>query len=136
VETRISATDFPDGCPLVDRGIVPDHNHWPPKMPKQMLQKAADLQMLDVFLVQHVIQPAGETLRTNGKSGDGRNPITFLMVTNNGCLPPWSPRLSHGRDQKESRFIDECDMGTQPHSVFFTRGQWVRFHSSTDCSSR
>ena len=136
METRVTATDFPDGITFVDGGIVPYHNHRPPKMPEQMPEKQADLWMFDVVRMQHVIQAAANTLRTEGKGGDDRNPIPFLMMPNNGCLPSGSPGLAYGRDQEESGFIDKCDMGTQPHSVFFTRGHWVRLHSSMAISSR
>ena len=70
METRVAATDFPDGLPLVDGSIVPDHNHGSAKVTEQMSEKLADLGMLDVFPMQHVIQAAVEAPRTDGQRRD------------------------------------------------------------------
>ena len=72
----------------MDGSVVPDYNHGSAKVTEQMSEKLADLGMLDVFRMQHVIQATAETPRTDGQCRDDRNPITFLMMTNNGCLSP------------------------------------------------
>src|SRR3989344_461825 len=77
-----------------------------------------------------------ETFGADGDAGDGRDSVVAIPMMHNRGLSYGTPRLSDRRDQKETGFVDKDEMGCQPRSVFFTRGQTVRFHFSMARLSR
>jgi len=105
-------------------------------MLEKMSEELTDFSTVDVLFMERVVQTKADSPGTDRKGGYDGNPIMLLQMPNDGSLPAWTPSLSDRRDQEESRLIDECDMGTQPDSVFFIRGHCFRFHSSMACSSR
>jgi len=58
---------------------------------------------------------------------DAVMPVTMMKE---GRLSARSPCLSHRGDQEETPLVDKDDVGTQPRSVVFTRGQLVCFQRS------
>ena len=94
------------------------------------------------FVVADVLRMAPEVqanVPTPGSNGDARNhgdPIMPVAMMNERRLSARRPGLSHRGNQEEARLVDEDDVGTQPCSVFFTRGQFVRFQRSMASSFR
>ena len=94
------------------------------------------------FVVADVLRMAPEVqanVPTPGSNGDARNhgdPIMPVAMMNERRLSARRPGLSHRGNQEEARLVDEDDVGTQPRSVFFTRGQFVRFQRSMTSSFR
>ena len=74
------------------------------------------------------VQADAATPRSKGDARDHGDAIMSVAVMNDGRLAARSPGLSYRGDQEEARLVDEDDVGTQPRSVFFTRGQVRRFH--------
>ena len=136
MEPRELAADFSDPFSLVDAGVVPDHDDGPAEMAQQVAEKIAHLVVPDILRVALEVQADTPAAGSNGDSRDHRDAIMPVAMTDDGRLPARRPGLSKRRDQKEARLVDENDVGTQPRSVFFTRGQFLRFQRSIASSSR
>ena len=101
-----------------------------------MPEEFTDLVVLDVLRVTPEVQADAPTLGRNGDARDHGDAIMPVAMMNDGRLTARSPGLPYRGDQEEARLIDKDDVGTQPRSVFFTRGQFLRFHRSIFSSSR
>jgi len=101
-----------------------------------MAEEHADLFLPDVLEVELVVEAQAVSSRAYGDSRDDRDFVPLIAMTMNRSLASWCPGLDHIRDQQESGFVDEDDVGAQPRSVFFTRGQSCRFQRSMAPSSR
>lgn len=121
---------------LVNASVVPDDDDVTAEMLQQMANERADFCLLDVLTVESVIEPGPLAPVTDRDSRDDGNAIVALMVTVDRSLSARCPRLADRRDEQESGFIYEDDVGPQPRRVFFMRGQSLRFHSSMRASSR
>lgn len=136
METREAGTQRPDGRPFVDAAIVPEHDDRPAQVTEEMAEKLTDLGLVDIRPMQAVVESEVSAARTDREAGNHREPIVPLPETQQRGVAPRRPRLAHTGDQEEARFVDEDEVGAQPRSVFFTRGQSRRFHSLMRASSR
>ena len=136
MQSRESATDFPNPFSFVNAGVVPDHDDVPAEMAQQVSEEFAHLVVPDVLRVALEVQADAPAAGRNGNSRDHGDAIMPVAMMNDGRLPTGSPGLSHRGNQEEARLVDEDDVGTQPRSVFFTRGQFSRFQRSIFSSSR
>ena len=136
VEPREAAADFSDPFAFVNARVVPDHDDSPAEMAQQVAEKIAHLVVPDVLRVALEVQADALAASRDGDSRDHRDAIMPVAMMNDGRRSARSPCLSHRGDQEEARLVDEDDVGTQPRSVFFTRGQFLRFHRSIFSSSR
>jgi hypothetical protein len=136
VEPREAAAEFPNGFAFVNAGIIPDHSDVPAEVAQQIPEEFADLAVPDVRIVALEVQADASTPGSQRDTGDHGDAIVPVAMMNEGCLSARCPGLSHRGDQEEARLVDENDVGTQPRSVFFTRGQSLRFQRSMTSSSR
>ncbi len=136
MQSRKSATDFPNRFSFVNAGVVPDDEDVTPKVAQQVPEEFADLVVSDVLRVAKEIQADALTPGSNREARDHRDAIMPVAMMQEGSLTARSPGLSHRGDQEEARLVDEDDVGTQPRSVFFTRSQSLRFQRSIFSSSR
>ncbi len=131
-----AAADVADALSFVNAGIVPDEDHVPAKVTEEMLEKATDLVVLDVFWVAAKVQSNAAALRGNRDSGDDGDAVSAVTMVYDRRLAPRRPGLAQRRDQEHTGFVDEDEVGTQPRSVFFIRGHSLRFHRLIAASSR
>jgi len=136
VQTRKTSRQPVHGIPLVDLGIVQQHDQMPMQVTQQLTQEGADFRAMDVDRVQMAVQPKASALGTDRDAGNGRNPVVAQDVVVDGRLTTRAPGLAHRWNQQEPGFVDEDDMGCQPRGVFFIRGQTLRFHSPISASLR
>jgi len=130
------AADLPNSVSFVNAGVVPDHDDMPPEMAQQVPEERTDLVVPDVLRVALEVQANAPTPGRKREARDHGDAIMPVAMMDDGRLTAGSPGLSHRGDQEEARLIDEDDVGTQPRSVFFTRGQFLRFQQSMPSSSR
>ncbi len=123
--------------PLVRGRIVQQHNDGSPEMPQQLAQEPADLRLPDVVPVQQIVEAQPVALGAHRNSGNDEDLVApSLAMAINGSLPLRSPGPDHVGDQEEARFVGKDDVGTQPRSVFFIRGQSFCFQRGMAFSSR
>jgi len=116
--------------------VVQDRDHGAAQVAQEIAEKEADLLVSDVVEVKLVEQAQALALRADRNSRDDRDLVPAVAVAMHGSLAARRPSLDHIRDQKEPGFVGKDDVGAQPRSVFFTRGQSCRFHSSIASSFR
>ncbi len=136
MESRKPTADFSDPFSFVNARVVPDHDDPPAEMAQQVAEKIAHLAVPDVLGVALKVQADAPMPGRDGDSRDHRDAIMPVAMTDERRLPTRRPGLPDRRNQEEARLVDENDVGTQPRSVFFTRGQFLRFHRSIFSSSR
>ena len=121
---------------MMDRGAVPDHDDVTAKMLQQIPEEVVHFIARDVLRVQPEVEPKPAALRADGKPADNRDPRMVVAMADDRRLTDRRPGAPNRRDQHEARFVDKDEVGTQPRSVFFTRGHSLRFHCSIRSSSR
>lgn len=136
MEARNAATDFSDAVPFVNAGIVADHDHVTPKMTQEVSEERTDFVVLDVLRMTLKVQTHSAAPGCDRDSGDDGDTVSAIAMLDERGLAPGRPGLPEGRNQQESRLVDENEVGTQPRSVFFRRGQSLRFQRSIASSSR
>jgi len=65
--------------------------------------------------------------RADGDTGDRGDAVMTVPMVQDWCLTDWAPCLPDSRNQEETAFVGEDDVGCQPCGVFFTAGQTIRF---------
>jgi len=136
MQSRVLATDLVKALEAVDRGTVPNDEDMAAQMFEQVPQKVVDLIARDVLRVQPEVESEPPAFRTDRQTTDDRDPGVVVVVADNRGLTDQRPGTPDGRNQHEARFVGKDDVRTQPRSVFFTRGQSLRFHCSIRASSR
>lgn len=136
VQTALLHPQLVQRLPLVGLGVVQEHNDGTVQVPKQVTEEHADLLLPDVLEIELVVEAQTMSPRADGDSRDDRDFVPPIAMTMNRSLPPWRPGPDHIRDQQEPGFVGEDDVGAQPRSVFFTRGQSSRFQRSMASSFR
>jgi hypothetical protein len=129
------------GRPLANRilmnpAILQQHDEVAGDLAQQVAEERRDFAGLDVVLIQLAVQRAVAAPRADGDARDGRDAVVRIPVGQDRGLAHQTPRLSDRGDQEEARFVDEDEVGPQPHGVFLTRGQPPRFHAAMAASSR
>ena len=135
-ESRMTREQVVNRAALVDLPVVEEGDDVSPQMAQHISQEAADHVAVDIRVEQLTVQPQAPTLRADGDSGDGRDPIVAVDVTVKRRLAARAPGLAHRGDQQKARFVEEEQVGPQPRGVFFRRGHTVRFHRAMASSSR
>lgn len=136
MQTGMLALEFCQRFSMVRCRIVEDGDHWTAQVPQEVAEEDAHLVVPDVVEVKLVEKAQMLALRADGDSRDNRDLVPSVTMPMHGSLAARGPSLDNIRDQQEPGFVGEDDMGAQPHSVFFTRGQSFRFQRSIASSSR
>jgi len=136
VQPREATTELANPVSLVDADLVPEENDGAAEMVQQVPEERAHLIVPDVLRVDLEVEADPLALGRNADPGDDREAIVAVAVADDRRSRTRCPGLAQGRDQEEARLVDEDDAGTQPRSVFFTRGQSFRFQRSMRSSSR
>ena len=105
-------------------------------MLEKVPQKGTDLGVADVVSMAAEVEAEAVALGADGDAGDDRDAVVAVPVIHVRSVATPRPGPAQGWDQEEARLVDEDDVGTQPRSVFFTRGQSLRFQRSMASSSR
>jgi len=131
-----SAAQLLDRLATVHAEPIPDQNHWPAQVTEQIAQERDGFEAADVVVVPLVVQAQSATRRADRDPGDHRDTVVPLRVGQGRRLAPRRPGPHHGGGEHEARFVYEDEVGPQPESPLFTRGQRVRFQRSMAASSR
>src|ERR1019366_1278699 len=121
---------------LVGGGVIQQDDHRAPQGAQQAAQKQADLLLPDIVEVELGVQAQTLLLGAYRDSRNDRDLVaSSLPVIVNRSAALWRPGLGHMRNQQETRFVSENQVGTQPRSVFFMRGQSFCCQRTMACSS-
>ena len=135
-ETRMFTLELAQRFSLVSSGVVQQRNHRAAQMPEQVAEELAHLLLPDVLEVELIVETQVVSSRADGDPRDDRDFVPPIAMTMNRSAATGRPGLDHVGDQQESGLVGEDEMGAQPSSVFFTRGQSFRFQRWMASSSR
>ena len=134
VETGMAALDFCQRFSMVSLRVVQDGDHRAAQVPQEIPQEYANFIVPNIVEVELVEKPQLLALGADGHSRDDGNFVPTVTVPVHRSLASRRPGLDHIRDQQESGFVGKDDVGTQPRSVFFTRGHSFCFQRSIAAS--
>jgi hypothetical protein len=121
---------------VVSLRVIQDRDHGAAQVSQQIAEEEANLlvpNVVEVKLIEKVQVLAPGTDRHSRDDGDF---VAAVAVPVYRSLASGRPGLDHIRDQQEPGFVGKDDVGTQPRSVFFTRGQSFCFQRSIASSFR
>lgn len=125
------------GRAAVDVGAVEQHEDRAAKMTKQVAQEGHDVGRAEVLVqLAAEVEPAATPAGAEREGGKNRDTVVLLPVAQQGRMTAWRPGAPYAGRQLVSRFVEEDEVGAQPRSVFFTRGQSRFFQRSIAASSR
>lgn len=136
MQARISVAELMQSLPVVDRGTVPNDDDLAAQMFEQVPKKVVYLIARDILRMKPEVEPEPPAFWTDRQTADDRDPGVVVAVVDDRSLTYQRPGTPDGWNQHEAGFVGEDDVRTQPRSVFFTRGQSLRFHCSIRASSR
>lgn len=137
MEPGVGTAQGADQIAAMHAAVVPQNDDGTAKVAQEMTQEVADLRLPNVLGMQAIVQPEALPYGTDREPRNRRDLLTStLAVTNDGSLSAGSPGLANRGDQEEPGFVDEDEVGTQPHGVFFTLGHSSRFQRSISSSLR
>ena len=101
-----------------------------------MPKESADSPSADIVQAELIVQPQSLTPRADGDRRDDRDAIVTIAMAVDWGMPSRCPSAKQIRNHEEPRFVEEDEVGAQPCSVFFTRGQRFPFQCLIARSSR
>lgn len=136
VEPWKGGTDLADGPGLMDACVVPQDDDGTTQMGQQVTQKIGHMFRFQVVGREIEVKAQPAFLWAQGKRGDDRNAVAAVSMLQDRGLAFGRPGLSDLRDEEESGFVNEDEMGAQVFGVFFTRGNSSRVQRSISASFR
>ncbi len=112
------AKEISDDDAPVNGAAVPKEHHRSTQMPQKVAQEADDLHAGDVDRVETKVQSETLSGRGHGDAGDDGNPIPSVAMLEKRGLSDRRPGLADVRNEEESAFVEEDEMGTK-FSGFF-----------------
>ena len=126
------AQEVLDDEALVGGAPIPKQHHRSPQVPKQTSQEPNDLHARDVDAVEAEIESKPPATGRDSDSGDGRDPIVPVAVSEDRGLPNRRPRLADVRHEEEAAFVEKGEMGPKSSGFFlylatsvFSTGRWL-----------
>ena len=135
-QTRMPLLEFIQQTSLVGLGIVQQDDDRSSEMTQEIPKERADPPAVDIVQAELIVQPQSLTPRTYGNRRDDRDAIVTMAMAVDWRTTPRCPGAKQIRNQEEPRFVEEDEVGAQPCSVFFTRGQRFFFQCLIAPSSR
>ncbi len=135
-QTRMVVEQLIERLALMGGGVVQKHDHRAAQAPKQMAEEDAHLLLPNVVEPELVIEAETLSLGADGDSRDHRDSLSPIAMAQDRSLAPRGPGFDHVGNQQEPGFVGKDEVGAQPRSVFFTRGQSFCFQRSMAGSLR
>ena len=106
----------------MDRGAIPEDEHFPRHMPLEMLQKFNYLEAFDAAGMNLEVEPP----QSQGANDREAFPIEGFLQ--DGGLPAWGPSAGAGGAGAQSTFVNKDNGAALPAGFFFISGQPTRCH--------
>ena len=117
IEPLVLANELLDDEAPVDGAAIPEQHHRSAQVPEEVTQEADDLHPRDVGDMEAKVKSKPLARWGDGDGGNGRNPLPRVAVFEDGGMADRCPSLAHVRDEEESAFVEEYQMG--PKSLGF-----------------
>ena len=132
VEPLVAAQKLLDDDAPVDGAAIPEEHNQPTQVPEKVAQESDDLHSRDVGAVETEVKSKPLARWGNGDSGDSRDSIAPVAVSEDRRLPDRRPGLAKVRDEEESAFVKKYEMGPKSSGFFLyvatrisSSGRWL-----------
>ena len=117
MEPLVLANELLDDEAPVDGAAIPEQHNRSAQVAQKVTQEADDLHPRNIGAVETEVKSKPVAQWGDGDGGDGRNPLPAVAVSEDGGMADRRPGLAHVRDEEESAFVEEYEMG--PKSLGF-----------------
>ena len=121
MEPLVLTKELLDDEASVDGAAVPQQHNRSAQVAHKVTQEADDLHPRNVGAVETEVKSKALARRGDGDGGDGRNPLPAIAVSEDRGMTDRCPGLAHVRDEEESAFVEEYEMGPKSLGFFLTR---------------
>src|SRR5437667_8147141 len=120
LQAWVSAQDALDVMPSMDLPAIPQEHDWPAEVTQQLPEKGDDLGASDVAGMEIKVQPEPVATGRHGERRNDRDLVTAVAVPKLRRTTDGGPGLADIRDEQESTFIEERQMGAPARGVFLS----------------
>lgn len=121
LEPLVLANELLNDEASVDRAAIPEQHNRSTQVAQKVTQEADDLHPRNVGAVETKVKSKPLARWGDSDCGDGRNPLPAVAVSKDRGMTDRRPGLAHVRDQEESAFVEEYEMGPKSLGFFLTR---------------
>jgi hypothetical protein len=121
LEALVLANELLDDDAPVDRAAIPEQYNRSAQVPQKVTQEPDDLHPRNIGAVETEVKSKALARWGDGNGGDGRNPLSRIAVSEDRGMADRRPGLAHVRDEEESAFVEEDEMGPKSSGFFLTR---------------
>jgi hypothetical protein len=118
MESWIAIEEVTDRLPLVDKGFVPQEDDMTSEVLQEMAQKDRHIRGLNILPLKSEVKRQVPLFRRDGKSGNGRNPLSPIEMMQDRGLSLRRPRSAHIGDEQKPTLIEKGQMGSKYGSFF------------------
>ena len=120
MEPLVLANELLDDDTPVDGAAIPEQYHRSAQVSQKVTQEADDLHPRNIGAVETEVKSEALARWGDTDCGDGRNPLPRVAVSEDRGTADRCPSLAHVRDEEESAFIKEYEMGPKSLGFFLT----------------
>jgi hypothetical protein len=120
MEPLVLANELFDDDAPVDGATIPEQHNRSAQVPQKVTQEADDLHPGNIGTVETEVKSKALARWGDTDCGDGRNPLPRVPVSEDRRMANRCPGLAHVRDEEESAFIEEYEMGPKSLGFFLS----------------
>ena len=121
MEPLVLANELLNDEAPVDGAAIPEQHNRSAQVPEEVTQEADDLHPRNIGAMETEVKSKPLARWGDGDGGDGRNPLPRVAVSKDRGMADRRPGLAHVRDEEESAFVEEYEMGPKSLGFFLTR---------------
>ena len=118
MQARVVAADLRNVWALVDSRLIPKKDDVSAQVVQKFPEKLGHMKGLEVVLLEANIEPDAFSNRGDGDRSQRRDAVVFVAVADDRGLSLWPPSPAARRDEQETAFIEEGQVGPKSLRVF------------------
>ena len=120
MEPLVLANELLDDDTPMDGAAIPEQHNRSAQVAQKVTQESDDLHPGNIGAVEPEVKSKPLARRRHGDGGDGRNPLPAVAVSEDRGVTNRRPGLAHVRNEEESAFVEEYEMGPKSLGFFLT----------------
>ena len=125
MEPLVLANELLNDEAPVDGAAIPEQHNRSAQVAQKVTQETDDLHPRNIGAVETEVKAKPLARWGDTDCGDGRNPLPRVAVSEDRGMADRRPGLAHVRDEEESAFVEEYEMGPKSLGFFLTRATAV-----------
>jgi len=120
MEPLVLANELLDDDTPMDGATIPEQHNRSAQMAQEVTQESDDLHPGNIGTVETEVKSKPLARRGDGDGGDGGNSLPAVAVSKNRGAADRRPSLAHVRNEEESAFVEEYEMGPKSLGFFLS----------------